>query len=133
MSAQRESCSGLLRLNEPLKRDPSVPESKKPTDAAAFNRPRLRVLRRNLRRTPNIDRVCRHLSCDLIQFRSAGDPARFFLGRGFNKSDDTVGDRATPRFRTLESLEYFCRAHLDRFLALNAFPRRPRDWFWNNT
>ena len=64
--------------------------------------------------------------------RAAGDPGCFFLGRNFSKLDEHVGERATPQFRTLESLEYFCAAHLERFLALDSFPRRPRDWFWNN-
>lgn len=98
----------------------------------APHRTTVRVLKRKPRTTPNIDRVCRHLPRDLIKLRAAGDPARFFLGRGFSKLDDAIGELATPRFRTLDSLEYFCRAHLERFLALDAFPRRPRDWFWNN-
>lgn len=130
MSAQRQPWSGLFASDIP-QRDSRASVSKKLVRAEALNRPRLRVLKRNERRVPNIDRVCQHLDCDLIQFRSAGDPARFFLGRGFSRADDVAGERATPRFRSLDSLEYFCRAHLDHYLALNGFPRRPRDWFWN--
>ncbi len=90
----------------------------------------MRVLKRQRRRTPNADRVCRHLGCDLIKLRAAGDAVCFFLGRNFTKTDEQVGERATPQFRTLDSLEYFCAAHLERYLALTSFPRRARDWFW---
>ena len=133
MSAHRQQWSGLIRTGTALKSQ--TPESDKQTAirTGAPHRTTLRVLKRQRRRTPSIDRICRHFGCDLIKLRAAGDAACYFLGRGFTKLDDNVGERATPQFRSLEALEYFCDSHLARFLATEGFPRRARDWFWNNS
>ena len=132
MSGQRQQWSGLPGLGDALKSRAPRSEVQKAERPGAPHRTTLRVLKRHRRRTPSIDRICRHLGCDLIKLRAAGDATCFFLGRGFTKLDDSVGERATPQFRTLEALEYFCDSQLERFLALECFPRRPRDWFWNN-
>lgn len=132
MPAQREQWSGLLSLGDALKSPTPRSEPRNAPRAGAPHRTTMRVLKRQRRRTPSVDQICRHLGCDLIKLRAAGDAACFFLGRGFSKLDDNVGERATPPFRSLEALEYFCDAQLERYLALDCFPRRPRDWFWND-
>jgi hypothetical protein len=132
MPAQRQQWSGLQGLDDPLKSRAPASEAQDTARPGAPHRTTLRVLKRQRRRTPSIDRICRHLGCDLIKLRAAGDATCFFLGRGFSRLDDNVGERATPQFRSLEALEYFCDSQLERFLALECFPRRPRDWFWNN-
>jgi hypothetical protein len=129
MAAGRQNGAGLVG-------PPGTPKqggcpAKAPAQRAAPNRAQLCVLKQNSRRQPNIARVCRHLDCELVRFRAAGEPVCVFIGRGFAAKGERTGERATPRFRTIESLEYFCKANLRSFLAVNAFPRRPRDWFWN--
>lgn len=132
MPAHRQAWSSLLDLTEPPKRRNNAIARNEGASPTAPHRTTMRVLKRQRRRTPSIDQICRHLGCDLIKMRAAGDPGCFFLGRNFSKLDECAGERATPQFRTLESLEYFCDTHLERYLALECFPRRPRDWFWND-
>jgi hypothetical protein len=94
---------------------------------------RHRALSVDAKRLPSIAAVCRHLRCDLVQFQSAGEPACFFLGRDVSLLDESRGMRASPQFRSAEALEYFCRTHLNAFLALDALPDYPREWFWNRS
>jgi hypothetical protein len=92
---------------------------------------RLRTLLADERRLPNIARVCRHLNCELIELRASGEPACVFLGRDIGLRDGEQGVRASPQFRTVEALEYFCETHLAEFLSIRSVPRHARDWFWN--
>jgi hypothetical protein len=135
MATERQNWPSLRDLIDPpgptAQGDDRPQAPAKPAQRAAPNRAQLCVLKQNSRRLPNITRICRHLDCELIRFRAAGEPVCVFIGRGFAPNADRLGERATPRFRTIESLEYFCKANLRVYLALNALPRRPRDWFWN--
>jgi hypothetical protein len=92
---------------------------------------RLRTLVADDRRLPNIARVCRHLNCELIELRASGEPACVFLGRDVSLRDEQQGLRASPQFRTVEALEFFCETHLAAFLSIRSVPRLARDWFWN--
>jgi hypothetical protein len=54
-----------------------------------------------------------------------------FLGRDVSLRDEQQGLRASPQFRTVEALEFFCETHLAAFLSIRSVPRLARDWFWN--
>jgi hypothetical protein len=116
---------------------PSAPKAasgaRKAPRAAQPRQPRLRTLTVDAKRLQSIATVCRHLHCELVQFQSAGEPACFFLGHDVSLLDESRGMRASPQFRSVEALEYFCRANLSAFLALEALPEHPREWFWNRS
>jgi hypothetical protein len=109
----------------------SAPAARKEPRVTQPRHPRQRALSVDAKRLPSIAAVCRHLRCGLVQFQSAGEPACFFLGRDVSLLDESRGTRASPQFRNVEALEYFCRTHLHAFLALDALPEHPREWFWN--
>jgi hypothetical protein len=90
-----------------------------------------RVLAPSDQRYPSIARVCRHLRCEVVEVRGRGEPACIYLGANLSMLREARGMRASPAFRTLDALEYFCRMHLAAFLALDGLPPAPRAWFWN--
>jgi hypothetical protein len=134
MAARRHRLPSLLDNLVPSALQSAASEAAVPQAAMRAHHPhhsRRRILVADVRRVPSIARVCRHLNCELIRLHAAGEPACVFLGRDIGLRNEKRGVRASPQFRTVEALEYFCATHLAAFLAIGAMPRLARDWFWN--
>jgi hypothetical protein len=120
----------------------SVPAQPPASEPAEEARPRKRgspgrgthqrVLAPGDQRYPCITRVCRHLGCEVVEVRGRGEPPCIYLGANLSMLREARGMRASPGFRTLDSLEFFCRMHLSSFLALDGLPHAPHAWFWHH-